>query len=746
MARAKYSKKPWFSIDSIKALHNGEQVNKAVIRIYGYIATSKWFDDEVSAASFIEDVESAIALYSPQSLEFRISSPGGSVLAGGTIADEIKALDLPTTGKIFSFAGSIATIICCAFDEVFISPTSTYMIHRPMGGAFGDIPEMQKAIEALRATETAMINAYMERLNVKGAMSEEELVTALDEETYYTAEEAVELGFVDGFIDDTRSDEEQEQSVSALAACAKFEKDRMPELFKRLTGFTPPSDDAIRQPNKGENEDMATKKPESVTTQKQTKDFTQDKDSTAPAQTVTTQAATAQAQAHQTHDLDAIRAQERQALAQRNRDITALFSGHVAHSTVMQECIADPEVSIDQAKDRLLDAISAANASANAAQQHRATSGIDEQDKFEEAAINALLARVNQAPVDNQNPLRGISLIGLMVECAVRGGMNPQSVPHDAGQRIEAVARFSGFKAEAPGLTTSNFPNLLENALHKMLVGGFTIQAYVWDTFAAIGSVNDFRPHNRYRMSSISNLEGYNQDGEFKYGNLADAEKEQQQASTKGKIIPLSRELLINDDLNALANLITALGRAAARSIETDFFTVLVSNPTLVNDGVALFDAAHGNVGSAGAITPSSLDEARQLMRQQQDAGANDYADITPYGILTPVSALAVARQTVNSEADPTSGNANSRKANIARNMVPSENIKDSPRLSGNGWYVFADPALEPVIEVAFLNGQREPQIVTMEHFNSAGLSYRVMHDWGVKAVGYRGAVLNAGA
>jgi len=71
--------------------------------------------------------------------------------------------------------------------------------------------------------------------------------------------------------------------------------------------------------------------------------------------------------------------------------------------------------------------------------------------------------------------------------------------------------------------------------------------------------------------------------------------------------------------------------------------------------------------------------------------------------------------------------------------------VIDTPRLSGTTRYLFADPSIEPVIEVAFLNGQQNPFMEMEEQFRVDGMTWKVRHDYGVGAIGYRGVVKNAG-
>jgi hypothetical protein len=68
------------------------------------------------------------------------------------------------------------------------------------------------------------------------------------------------------------------------------------------------------------------------------------------------------------------------------------------------------------------------------------------------------------------------------------------------------------------------------------------------------------------------------------------------------------------------------------------------------------------------------------------------------------------------------------------------------PRLSGNGWYVFADPASMPVLEYAYLSSAQGPQIASREGWEVLGVEFRCVLDFGAGVLDFRGAYRNAGA
>jgi hypothetical protein len=162
-----------------------------------------------------------------------------------------------------------------------------------------------------------------------------------------------------------------------------------------------------------------------------------------------------------------------------------------------------------------------------------------------------------------------------------------------------------------------------------------------------------------------------------------------------------------------------------------------------MNDGLTLFHADHGNIAAVAAVpSVASFDASRQQMGNQKDPGGNDFLDITPAIWLGPLSLGGSARAVNAAEYDDDSQK-NQRKPNISRGMY--RDVVDSPRLSGTAWYSFADPNIEPVIEVAFLDGVREPRLEQETNFRTDGLSWKATHRYGTAGIGYRGATRNAG-
>lgn len=361
----------------------------------------------------------------------------------------------------------------------------------------------------------------------------------------------------------------------------------------------------------------------------------------------------------------------------------------------------------------------------------------DEADKFRQDVSAGILLRSASVPekdLSKETKERGVSFrtrtfLQIAEECLRREGVDMRGMSN-----MEIMGR-------AITSNTGDFPVILADVNRQILLSNYNATADTWRRFCMVGSVSDFRDHKRLRMGSFSRLDKVGENSEYKNKSIPDAEFEKIAAETYGNIINVSRKMLINDDLGAFSRLPMMLGRAAARSIEIDVYALLVANPTL-EDGIALFNASHGNIGTGSAISVAGLDADRLLMREQTDPSGNDYLDIMPDVLVVPVGLESTAKMLNTSQYDPTSG-VGLQKPNVVLGIV--SDVVGTPRLSGTTRYMFANPSVEPVIEVAFLDGNQAPMMDMAEEFNVDGMSWKIRHDYGVGAIGYRGVVRNAG-
>jgi len=143
-----------------------------------------------------------------------------------------------------------------------------------------------------------------------------------------------------------------------------------------------------------------------------------------------------------------------------------------------------------------------------------------------------------------------------------------------------------------------------------LLVGAYNLQQFTWTRFCATGTLSDYRAHSRYHLSSFSDLKPVNEAGEYENGVLGDGEAETIKGARKGRILQITPEVLVNDDLGAFVRITTALGQAAGRTIEKDVYAVLKQNGGLgpvMKDGHTLFHAEHKNIADGAAVSVDGL-------------------------------------------------------------------------------------------------------------------------------------------
>lgn len=169
----------------------------ADLLLYGYISSTSWWDDDITPKQFAKDLD---ALGDIDVLNVYINSYGGDVFAAQAIYSQLKRFR--NKAKIYvhidGIAASAASFVAMAGDAVHMPSNTLMMIHNPSTWGYGDVHDFEKAIDMLNKARETMVAVYAE----KTGLSDDEIIKLLDEETWMTAEEAVEYGFAD-IVDDS---------------------------------------------------------------------------------------------------------------------------------------------------------------------------------------------------------------------------------------------------------------------------------------------------------------------------------------------------------------------------------------------------------------------------------------------------------------------------------------------------------------------------------------------------------------
>jgi ATP-dependent Clp endopeptidase proteolytic subunit ClpP len=188
----------------------------------------------VNAKTFIDSVRQM----NPKKITLRINSPGGSVFDGLAIYNFLKEKDV--TVQIDGLAASIASVIAMAGKEVKIAGNGFLMIHNPWGGAMGDSSEMRQTADLLDKIRDSLIGTYAE----KTGKDHEKIKEWMENETWFSAQEAKDNGFVDTITDE----------MSFSASVRGFQN--APEALKAVSKTAPQAarrafDKGVRQVEEG---------------------------------------------------------------------------------------------------------------------------------------------------------------------------------------------------------------------------------------------------------------------------------------------------------------------------------------------------------------------------------------------------------------------------------------------------------------------------------------------------------------
>ena len=198
--------------------------DSATIYLYDMISA----DWGVSALSVIEAIAQA---GEAKILNVHINSPGGDVFEGRAIMAALSAFKGKTIARIDSLCASAATSIALACDEVVMADGAFFMIHNASGMAWGDKQTLRDTADVLEKVEGAIVGDYLQ----KTGKDEAEIRALMDAETWFTANEAMEHGFVDAI--DKGKKATNTWNLSAFAKAPKMEviPDRSPEVFDTST-------------------------------------------------------------------------------------------------------------------------------------------------------------------------------------------------------------------------------------------------------------------------------------------------------------------------------------------------------------------------------------------------------------------------------------------------------------------------------------------------------------------------------
>lgn len=189
------------------------------LTIYGDIGENFWTGEGITPASVKQQIDKA-GKYARMSV--RINSPGGNAFDGVAIHNVLRAAGKPVSVFVDGIAASAASIIAMAGDTITMGTGAMLMLHNPWVITMGGAPELRKQADVLDQIADSMSDIY-----ARSGKPKEEIRTIMDEETWMSAQDAVDLGFATDIA---------AGSAKALAAAKEFsllaQMKNVPEALK----------------------------------------------------------------------------------------------------------------------------------------------------------------------------------------------------------------------------------------------------------------------------------------------------------------------------------------------------------------------------------------------------------------------------------------------------------------------------------------------------------------------------------
>ncbi|MBV9688137.1 MAG: hypothetical protein JO202_00330 [Ktedonobacteraceae bacterium] len=286
--------------------------------------------------------------------------------------------------------------------------------------------------------------------------------------------------------------------------------------------------------------------------------------------------------------------------------------------------------------------------------------------------------------------------------------------------------------------TTASFSYLLGTSMNKRLLKDYQAWPAEWQKFCTIVPIRDFKQQSRVRLGAFGSLAIVPEDTAYTAVTLTDS------AATyvpqkRGNLVTVSRETILNDDLQAIKQIPTKLAVAAAYTLAEFVYGFLSTNPNIY-DGNALFTsgAPHSNLGSS-ALSTAAMQTGITAMREQTNY-ASKRMGLRPRFLVVPPELEWTAMVVTKSAGVPGSNN------NDINPMLGYVTPIVSPQLtSTTQWFLIGDPREIDTIEVGFVGGQVNPALFVQDqplfglNFTQDAISYKCRHEYGGACVDYRG-------
>lgn len=676
---------------------------------------------DVGGDIMLKDVAAALKSAAGKPLTVSLHSYGGKAFDGIAIHNMLARHDASKTVIVEGIAASAASLIAMAGDRIIMPENAFMMIHNAAGGAYGTADTARELADILDDISAAARRVYAARTG----LSEDEVGALMDAETWLTAEEAVAKGFAtevrpptDIRLDATRL--ARFHNIPAALAAA-INRPAQPAQQKEFIGMIP-----MDQTNEPALAVVPPRPPQSV------------------------------AQRATLEQLEAIAMRARLGadfvLAQLKAEATEAEAADAALEALaarVPDLGAAPRTQIlrdeKETKARLM---------ANAL-QHKA--GVREvvEEKDGTTAVRPVWL------MEGARQFRGMSLIDMARECLADQGRKVRGLtPIEVAEMALAGTRFVMMGEH----TTSDFANILANTASKSLRAAYVEAPRTFTTWAATqrNDLPDFKAFKPMVLNAAPSLLPINESGELQYGTIGDG-AETWNLVRYGRGLAISYVALVNDDMSAFTRLPGQFAQAAARLESDVVYQQLLANGNL-SDGGALFNSTvvttpggHANLvtGASSALTVdaagiTAVGALEERIGRQVAPATNSPMNLRGRWLLVPTALGTAARQLFGGAYVPNAPGVMNPYATQyeviveARLQLGVTVGTTTVAGSATAFYLIADGI--DTVHWGYLRGENGPSIQSTVDFDTDGMKLKVTHNFGAKAVEFRGMAKSNGA
>ena len=390
---------------------------------------------------------------------------------------------------------------------------------------------------------------------------------------------------------------------------------------------------------------------------------------------------------------------------------------------------------IEQARAAILDRMDARDQQRRGGGNVSVQTVADEHDTrmrgMEEAILNRMDPRAQLT--DNGRRFRGMSLTEMAREALQGLGVNTRGMTRNDLATAAFRTRAAGYH------TTGDFPSLLGGVGSRRLRAAYEASPSTYQLWARrAANLQDFRITNVLGVGGAPELKKLNEAGEYTYGTISE-DATGYRAFSYGRAIAMTRQLFVNDDLNAFDRLLTRFGESARRLENRLVYDQITGNPAM-QDGKSLFHADHGNLLAAtSTLTLENMGKLRTQMRKQKDFDGKTQLNLAPAYLIVPSELEQTAYAFTSSNYTPAKLTDVNEFRQGGRTAVEPivEPILDE--VSTAAWYMAARSGQIDTVEFAYVDGSEGVRTETFASEDIDGVKVRATLDFAAKVIDWRG-------